>query len=86
MNEQTGPLGFTRPAHARMQATGGGNIPVDGALRSISAGQLHYLVTSPQAPAEVRSALAKVRMNEPLCPMEIEACRVYFTQAVNKLH
>ena len=86
MNEQTGPLGFTRPAHARMQATGGGTIPVDGALRSISAGQLHYLVTSPQAPAEVRFALAKVRRNEPLCPMDIEACRVYFTQAVNTLH
>ena len=86
MTNGSSPLGFTRPAYARMQATGGGTIPVDGALRSISAGQLHYLLTSPQAPAEVRFALAKVRMNEPLCPMEIEACRVYFTQAVNKLY
>ena len=77
---------YNRPANARMQRNGGGNIPVDGALRSVSADQLHYLLTSPQAPAEVRFALAKVRMNEPLCPMEIEACRVYFTQAVNKLH
>ena len=77
---------YARPAAARMQSNGGGNVVINGMLRSISPGQLHYLLTSPQAPAEVRFALAKVRMNEPLCPMEIEACRVYFTQAVNKLH
>ncbi len=76
----------TRPANARMQSNGGGNVVINGLLRTITSGQLHHLLTSPQAPAEVRFALAKVRMNEPLCPMEIEACRVYFTQAINKLH
>jgi len=75
---------YARPASARLASNGGGNIVINGMLRSLSAGQLHHLLT--QAPSEVRFALAKVREGLSLCPMEIEACRVYFTQAVNKLH
>ena len=77
---------YGRPAAARMQANGGGNVVIGGLLRSISPGKLHYLLAPHRAPAEVRFALAKIRMNTPLCPMEIEACRVYFTQAVPELH
>ena len=77
---------YHRPASARMQSNGGGNVVLNGMLRSITHDQLHYLLASHRAPAEVRFALAKVRCNEPLCPMEIEACRVYFTQAVPELH
>jgi len=77
---------YHRPASARMQSNGGGNVVLGGMLRTITPGQLHSLLAPHRAPAEVRFALAKVRCNEPLCPMEIEACRVYFTQAVPDLH
>lgn len=75
---------YARPASARLASNHSVNIPVAGILKTIPAGKLSHLVRT--GPVEVRFALAKIKNNEPLCPMEIEACRVYFTQAVPELN
>ncbi len=83
MNNGSGPLGFTRPAHARMCGMGGGSIRLaDGSLQHISRGQLAHLLAPERAPDVVRWALAKVRSGLPLSPAECDACRSYLAAAV----
>jgi hypothetical protein len=87
MNEPIGPLGFTRPAHARMCGTGGGNVRLaDGTLQYVTRGQLSHLLAAQQAPDPVRWALAKVRAGLPLSAAERDACRSYLAAAVADHH
>ena len=53
MNEPIAPLGFTRPAHARLCGSGGGTVRLaDGTLQHVSRGQLAHLLAAQQAPVQ----------------------------------
>ena len=84
MNE---PLGFTRPASARMCGTGGGTVRLaSGTLQHVTRGQLTHLLSAQHAPDPVRWALAKVRAGLPLSTAECDVCRSYLAAAVADDH
>ncbi len=87
MTNGSSPFGFTRPAHARMCGTGGGNVRLaDGTLQHVTRGQLAHLLAAQQAPDPVRWALAKVKAGLPLSAAECDACRSYLAAAVADGH
>ncbi len=87
MNEHIGPLGFTRPASARLCGAGGGSVRLaDGTLQHVTRGQLAHLLAAQQAPDPVRWALAKVKAGLPLSTAERDACRSYLAAAVADDH
>ncbi len=87
MTNGSGPLGFTRPAHARMCGSGGGTVRLaDGTLQHVTRGQLTHLLAPQQAPESVRWAMAKVKAGLPLSTAERDACRSYLAAAVADDH